>query len=721
MPAPIPAFVFAENSLAAANDVALRDAAVQTLARSAAQPRKDSVAVAPATDHRIARSEVEVNLPARLNALKDMAESFFSEMKFDFLYEEARQLFSIGFRVEDSALDPNCYDLLASEARLASFIAIAREDVPPKHWFRLGRTLTPVGHGSALISWSGSMFEYLMPSLVMRAPAGSILDLTTRLAVRGQIEYGRELGVPWGISESLFYARDMDGTYQYAGFGVPDLGYKRGLGENIVIAPYATALAAMVEPAAAAENFQRLTEEGGRGPYGWYEALDYTPSRLPEGAKVAIVRAYMAHHHAMSIVAIADALLEGEMRERFHADAIIKATELLLQERMPRDIPIARPPALKVRSAAVTEHVAPEMKRRFNSPHSRIPRTHLLSNGSYAVMVTGAGSGYSRWRNLDVTRWREDVTCDDWGSYIFLRDCRSGETWSAGYQPTGVEPDHYEASFFEDHAEFVRHDGSLRTTLEISVSPEHDAEVRRVSITNLGTRTREIELTSYAELVLGPYGEDATHPAFSKLFVETEFVPDAGTLLATRRRRSPEQPEIWAAHLMVIEGESSGNMQFETDRASFMGRGQSIRAPQCVADGWPLSNTVGCVLDPIFSLRCRLRIPRGETMRVSFWTMIAGSRQEALDLADKHRDPAGFDRVTTMAWTQAQGQFHHLGIGPAEAHLFQRLANRVIYSGPDVEAFVRSPEARRAPCFRAMGARHLRRPADRAVADRPAR
>ena len=670
--APMPAFAFASNSFADTNDVASRNGEVQTLARVLPAGKTETVVVAS--------SEPEPTIAMRLNALKDAAESLFSEMKFDFLYAPERQLFSIGYRVEDSALDPSCYDLLASEARLASFIAIAREDVPPKHWFRLGRTLTPVGHGSALISWSGSMFEFLMPSLVMRAPVGSILDQTTRLVVRRQIEYGRELGVPWGISESLFYARDMDGTYQYAGFGVPDLGYKRGLGENIVIAPYATALAAMIDPGAAAENFRRLTDEGGRGPYGWYEALDYTPSRLPEGSKVAIVRAYMAHHHAMSIVAIADALLEGEMRECFHADPIIKATELLLQERMPRDIPVARPPAMKVRAAAKAEHVAPEMKRRFNSPHSRIPRTHLLSNGSYAVMVTGAGSGYSRWRNLDVTRWREDVTCDDWGSYIFLRDCRSGETWSAGYQPTGVEPDHYEASFFEDHAEFVRHDGSLKTTLEISVSPEHDAEVRRVSITNLGTRTHEIEITSYAELVLAPYGDDATHPAFSKLFVETEFVPGAGTLLATRRRKSPEQPEIWAAHLLVIEGESSGNMQFETDRARFLGRGQRVRAPQCVADGWPLSNTVGCVLDPIFSLRCRLKIPRGEAMRVSFWTMVAGSRQEALDLADKHRDPAGFDRVTTMAWTQAQGQFHHLGIGPAEAHLFQRLANRVIYS-----------------------------------------
>ncbi len=637
-----------------------------------------------------ARSNADVAVASRgatgsapsLKSLADTANAMFAAMRFDCLYETERQLFSIVYRVEDATLAANCYDLLASEARLASFIAIAKEDVPSKHWFKLGRTLTAVGHGAALISWSGSMFEYLMPSLVMRAPAGSILDQTCRLVVRKQIEYGRQLGVPWGISESLFNARDIEGTYQYAGFGVPDLAYKRGLSENIVIAPYATALAAMIDPAAAAQNFRRLADDGGRGEFGWYEAVDYTPSRLAAGAKVGIVRAYMAHHQAMSIVGIANALLDEEMRERFHASPIIQATELLLQERMPRSMTLARPAAQKVRAGTKLELDSPEMKRRFYSPHSRIPRTHLLSNGTYAVMLTGAGSGYSRWRNLDVTRWSEDVTCDNSGSYIFLRDIHSGETWSAGYQPTGVEPDYYEVSFFEGRAEFVRHDGTLKTSLEVVVSTEHDGEVRRVSITNSGTRTREIELTSYAELVLAPYADDAAHPAFSKLFVQTEFVPGAGTLLATRRRKSLEQAEVWAAHLVVIEGETDGSIQFETDRARFVGRAHHLRAPQCVLEGWPLSNSVGCVLDPIFSLRSRVRVGRGETVRLSFWTIMAESREEALDLADKHREPKAFDRVNTMAWTQAQGHFHHLGTGPEEAHLFQRIANRVIYSDP---------------------------------------
>ena len=442
-------------------------------------------------------------LERRLAALEAIAGKMFAAMEFGFLFDPARQLLAIGYRVAEGSLDPNCYDLLASEARLASFIAIAKGDVPARHWFRLGRDLTPVDRGSALISWSGSMFEYLMPSLVMRAPEGSMLAQSNRLVVRRQIKYGAELGVPWGVSESAYNARDLELTYQYSNFGVPGLGLKRGLSENVVIAPYATGLAAMVDAEAAARNFSRLAAAGGLGRYGCYEALDYTPTRVPEGEKVAIVRAYMAHHQGMTLVAIDNALRDGAMRARFHAEPIIQATELLLQERTPRDVLVARPRAEEVKAAANIREIVAPMLRRFRSPHDAIPRTHLLSNGRYAVMITAAGSGYSRWRDLAVTRWREDVTRDSWGMYVFLRDVRSGEVWSAGYQPTGVEPDSYGVVFSEDRAEITRRDGTITTTLEIAVSPEDDAEVRRVSISNLGNHYREIEVTSYAEIVLG--------------------------------------------------------------------------------------------------------------------------------------------------------------------------------------------------------------------------
>jgi cyclic beta-1,2-glucan synthetase len=621
-------------------------------------------------------------LERRLTELAATAGRMFDAMKFDFLLDPARQLLSIGYRITDGSLDPNCYDLLASEARLASFVAIAKGEVPARHWFRLGRAMTPVDRGSALISWSGSMFEYLMPSLVMRAPVGSLLEQTNRLVVRRQMKYGAELGMPWGVSESAYNARDLELTYQYSNFGVPGLGLKRGLSENAVIAPYATALAAMVDPEAAVQNFSRLLDAGGLGHFGWYEALDYTPSRVPEGENVAIVRAYMAHHQGMTLVALADALNDGAMRARFHAEPIIQATELLLQERTPRDVAVARPRAEEVKAEANVREIAPPTIRRFHSPHDLIPRTHLLSNGKYTVMLTAAGSGFSRWRDLAVTRWREDVTCDSWGTYIFIRDVNSGKVWSAGFQPAGVEADSYEVEFSEDRAEIVRRDGTMTTTLEVAVSPEDEAEVRRVSITNLGSRTREVELTSYAEIALATEASDTAHPAFSKMFVQTEFDAEVGALLAARRLRSPTEVPVWAAHLAVAEGESVGEIQFETDRARFLGRGRDVRDAVSVIDGRPLSDTVGTVLDPIFSVRRRLRIPAGATARVAFWTIVAPSRTEVLDLVDKHRDSNAFERAVTLAWTQAQVQLHHLNVNADEAHLFQRIANRVLYSDP---------------------------------------
>jgi cyclic beta-1,2-glucan synthetase len=619
-------------------------------------------------------------LGRRLTTLARGMRATVEAMDFGFLFDPMRKLFAIGYRVSDGSLDPGRYDLLASEARLASFVAIAKGDVPVSHWFRLGRALTPVGLDSVLVSWSGSMFEYLMPTLVMRAPPGSLLEQTSRLVVRRQIGYGAERGVPWGVSESGYNARDLEMTYQYSSFGVPGLGLRRGLSEDVVVTPYATGLAAMIDPAAAVQNFRRLTAAGASGTYGFYEALDYTAPRLPEGAQVAVVRAYMAHHQGMVVVAIANAVLDGAMGARFHAEPMVQATELLLQERTPRNVAVARPRAEEVQAVGDVREFVPPVVRRFTSPRGSAPRAQLLSNGRYAVMLTTAGSGYSRWRDLAVTRWREDVTRDAWGTYVFLHDVDSRESWSAGYQPCGGEPEGYEVTFSEDRVEIVRRDRGIGTTLQVVVSPEDDAEVRRVSLTNLGTESREIEVTSYAEVVLAPSAADTAHPAFSNLRVETECVPELDTLLATRRPRSRGETQVWLAHVAVVEEEPVGELQWETDRARFLGRGRGIPAPAAVLDGRPLSNTTRATLDPIVSLRRRVRLPPGDTVRVAFSTLIAPTRAEALGLAEKYRDTATFDRVATLAWTQAQVQQHHLGIGPDEAHVFQSLASRLLYS-----------------------------------------
>jgi cyclic beta-1,2-glucan synthetase len=625
-----------------------------------------------------------VALSGRIAAVRAQAMAMFNAMEFGFLFDPERELLSIGYRVADAGLDKNYYDLLASEARLASIVAIAKDEVPTRHWFRLGRGLVPVGWDVALVSWSGSMFEYLMPSLVMRAPNESLLESTNVTAVRRQISYSTERGRPWGTSESAYNARDLDLTYQYSSFGIPDLGLKRGLAENAVTAPYATALAAMIDPRAAARNLERLTAIGASGPYGWYEAIDYTPSRIPLGARFAIVHAYMAHHQGMSIVAIANTLHGGAMRRRFHAAPIIQATELLLQERKPRDVMgVQRIVDVDDITTSAGSMMA-ATQRRFTSPHTNTPEVHLLSNGAYSVMVTAAGAGYSRWRNIAITRWRTDVTCDNWGAYVFVRDLSTGRVWSAGWQPAGVEPDDYEVAFSEGRAEFSRNDHTITTGLEIAVSTEDDAEVRRVSITNHGDRAVKIELTSFAELVLAPMATDDAHPAFAKLFVETEFDVATASLIATRRLSRPDEAPVWVAHVAVVEGDVAAPLQYETDRARFLGRGASIHAPAALSGKAQLSGTVGAVLDPIFSLRTQVAVSPGTTARVAFWTLVAPSREKVLGLVDKHRSAMAFDRAIALAWTQAQVQLRHLDISAAAAHLYQRLANHILYSNPSL-------------------------------------
>ena len=437
----------------------------------------------------------------------------------------------------------------------------------------------------------------------------------------------------------------------------------------------------MISPRLAVENYKRLEASGARGVYGFYEALDFTPSRLRKGDTAAIVRAYFAHHQGMTIVAVLNAVKDGVMRERFHAEPIVRATELLLQERAPRDVPLTH---------ARTETMSGEAAREVSTPTARLvgfsapgaPATHLMSNGRYSVMLTAAGGGYSAWNGLALTRWREDPTAGDWGSFFFLRDVRSGKTWSAGRMPSGAVPDRYAAAFTEDKAEISRSDGSFTTVMDVVVSPEDDVEVRRVSVTNSSLGAREIELTSYAELVLAPQAADVAHPAFSKMFVQTEFVPELETLIATRRRRSPGEPEVWIAQFMLSHGAHAGALEFETDRAKFIGIGNDRRSPLAMRVRDPLSNTRGATLDPIFAFRRRMRIPAGRQCSFTLWTAAASTREGVLDLVDRHRQAAAYERALTLSWTQAQIQLRHLSINHDEAHLFQKLAGYVIFSNP---------------------------------------
>ena len=653
---------------------------------------------------------------ARISQLERLAQqaSEFATANYEFLYDRTRHLLAIGYNVDDHRRDSSYYDLLASEARLCTFVAIAQGQLPQESWFALGRLLTTAGGDPVLVSWSGSMFEYLMPLLVMPTYDGTLLDQTNRAAVARQIAYGRQRSLPWGVSESGYNTVDANLNYQYHAFGVPGLGLTRGLAEDLVVAPYASALALMVEPEAACENLERLSDLGLEGRFGFYEAMDYTASRMERGQTSAIVRSFMAHHQGMNLLALAYLILDRPMQRRFESDPLFKATLLLLQERIPKASAFHKHVAEHSEGSAFIDapEKLPQAPIGANTP---TPEVQLLSNGRYHVMVTNAGGGYSRWRDFAISRWREDSTCDNWGSFLYLRDVETGHSWSAAHQPTVTKADTYEAMFSEGRAEFRRRDHDYETYSEIVVSPEDDIELRRVRITNHARTRRTVELTTYSEVVLAPAVADAIQPSFGKLFVQTEIIRARRAILCTRRPRSAGEHVPWSFQLLAARTTEVTDVSYETDRMRFIGRGRTVAAPLALDDAAALSGTEGSVLDPIVSIRCRVTLEPGESATLDFVAGAGGSREACLGLIEKYQDRHLADRVFDVAWTAQQ---RHAGpdqrntrrraVVPAPGEfraVWQRYASR--RAG--------RPAAEPARTIGPLGVRDFRRPADRAA------
>lgn len=621
---------------------------------------------------------------ARLEVLAERAHGVATGMQFGFLFDRERELFSIGYQHATQTLDASYYDLFASEARLASFIAIAKDDVPADHWFRLGRTLTHAGGNPALISWSGSMFEYLMPALVMRAFPFTLLDQTYQGAVRRQMGYGTQLGVPWGVSESAYNLRDRHLTYQYRAFGVPDLALKRGLGRDVVVAPYATVLALLVNPSGALSNLATLENLGALGPYGFRDALDYT--RPDPGKPFALVENYMAHHIGMSLAAFTNLLTDQVWQERFHADPLVRSVELLLHERIPRRLVYDKPQASDPHEGLPAPELENPVVREFDDPDTPYPHIAMLGRLPYKLMVSHCGSGYSRYNEVAVTRWRADATSDSTGQFCYVRELGRGRVWSVAHQPTCAPADSYRALLATDRVTFERSDGAIETRTDIVVVPEDAAEVRRVTVRNHGEEAAEIELTSYGEVVLGGIEADRAHPAFAKLFVETEWHEWCTALTATRRPRTGTEEPLWCVHVVSSCPDQVGPVSYETDRARFIGRGLTTRNPAALSGNGALSGTTGAVLDPIFSLRTRVLLAPGQSASVTFTTLVATSRARAFELADRYHHPSAAERALELAWTSQQLELRELGLTPADVADFQELAGYLFFPRPELRA-----------------------------------
>ncbi len=624
-----------------------------------------------------------IDLTRRIKTIADAT-------RFSPLYAEKKQLFSVGYNIEENRLTNSYYDLFASEARQTSYIAIARGEAPLKHWFRMGRTMTTVDGYKGLVSWTGTMFEYLMPLLVMKSYNNTLLDETYSFVIRSQKRYGKQRNIPWGVSESGFYSLDVNLDYQYKAVGVPWLGLKRGLAADAVVAPYATCLAIMVAPQAAMENIRALKADGMIGPYGFYEAVDYTPERLSFGVKRAVVKSFMAHHQGMSLVALNNYLNKNVMQQRFHSDPIIRASQLLLQERIPSNVFFTKETKEKVIPFKDMVYKVKGPVRRFRSPDLVLPRTHILSNGSYSVILTDKGTGYSKNKMVSISRWREDSILDRYGMFFYVRNTVTDAVWSAAYAPFGILPDKYEVAFMSDKARFRRQDGEIETETEIIVTSGDNAEIRRVSFKNHGPAPCVLEITSYFEVVLVSQAADVAHPAFSNLFIRTGYLPEKKCVYANRRPRSEMERSLWIAHSAVADGEPAGgpangpagDLQYETDRMQFIGRGRNVSAPAAMDRNRPLTNSTGPVLDPVMALRCAIRIEPGKKTSVSFITAVSESNEALMELVDKYSTPEAVEGAFRLAFTRSQVESMYLDVKANEIELYQDIIPHILFMSP---------------------------------------
>lgn len=622
--------------------------------------------------------ENTLKLKHQIHVLIDKIDQLIKSTEFTPLYCKKTKLFSIGYNVEEEQLTKSYYDLMASEARSASFIAIARGEIKHDHWLMLDRTLTIVDGEMGLVSWTGTMFEYLMPLLLMKSYTKTLWEQTYKFVIRCQQDYGRKRGVPWGVSESGFYSFDFKLNYQYKAFGIPNLGLKRGLINDTVISPYSTLLALGVNPKAAVENMRRLIKAGLEGQHGFYEAVDYTPERLSEG-RFGIIQSYMAHHQGMGLVAMDNVLNKNVMQERFHRDPYIRAAEIMLHEKIPSRVIFAKDYKEKLEPVKEDEKKSVQYSKLLKYTDRIIPEVHLISNGSYSVMLTDDGSGYSKYNDIAVTRWREDSVQNKYGVYFYMRDIDSNEVWNAALAPSRNSTGKYTVTYSQDKAVYNKSHGNLDCQTEIIVSPEDDVEIRRISITNHSDSAKTIETTSYYEVVLVPQSADVAHPAFSNLFVKTEYISKYNCLLAVRRPREEHKKPVWMLHSISVENEILGGIQYETDRGKFIGRGRDISNPIAIENNYPLSNSVGAVIDPVMSLRGRLKIEPGQTAVVSFIIGVAQSREKALELADKYNEKSSIDRGFELAWTRSQVELNYLNLSEEQMECYRQMLSHLLF------------------------------------------
>ncbi|SFC75903.1 GH36-type glycosyl hydrolase domain-containing protein [Clostridium uliginosum] len=656
------------------------------------------------------------------NIIKDI-NMISEEMDFRFLYDKNRQLFFIGYNVEEDSLGNSYYDLLASESRIASFIAVAKNDVPTSHWFKLGRSMTNAFHTHSLVSWSGTMFEYFMPSLIMKNYPKTLLSQTYKSVIKAQKSFSKQKKTPWGISESAFYEFDVNENYQYKAFGIPGIGLKRGLEDEIVISPYSTLMTLPFSKKSGIKNLRKLEAIGCLGTYGFIEAIDYTKARedkyvikntiddnnednylndnhivenmtddknikdsnnaqivdsvYSDGVKPNKIMTYMVHHLGMSLMALDNVLLDDILVNRFHSLPEVKATELLLKEKIPYNVTFDRNEDFSTKSMYFEgENLIP---RKFEGANQDNPEVLLLSNGEYSSMITVSGSGYSKKNDMMLYRWKGNSTSDDSGMFFYIKNLNSNDYWSSTFEPCKNYGEKYVAEFNLDKAKFNRKDGNIETQMEVVVSSDENFEVRKITLNNLSDKERSLEITSYMEITLATFSADTVHPTFSNLFVQTEYDNNENVLIGSRRGRVKDAKVPYIFHKVVVNGKLEGSISYETSRINFIGRNRELKSPLAMDNDKSLNNTVGTVLDPIMSIRARIRLEGNSKKEIYFITGTTESREVAINICKQNKEAVNLEKVFEGYSIRTQLELKNLGIRSAQANIFQSLATYIFF------------------------------------------
>ncbi len=613
----------------------------------------------------------------RIKELSNKIDGMLANVDFRFLFDENRMLFHIGYHESSHMLDDGCYDLIASESALTSFLAIAMGEVPLKHWYKLGRPLTIVKGIPCFVSWSGTMFEYLMPNLVLKEYEGSVYAQTSRAAVLQHMKYAKEAEIPWGISESQYYRFDLNTNYQYKAFGVPKIRLQPVRKNSMVVAPYATMLALDIAEEECMRNLRRMKELGAYGDYGFYESIDFNVPNSVELTPYCIVKSYMAHHQGMNLAAINNYLNEGILRERFHAEMMIKASEVILEEkRQSYLISIARQGyTIKIGKPLFKEDSY--SNRYVSRTGVNSPVVNYLSNGKYSLMITSDGDGFSKYEDRMLYRWRSDIYANT-GNYIYIKDVKQGKLWSAAYHPTRRPPEEYQVVFCPHQAEFKRRDGDISSHMIVSLDADHNLEIRKVTFTNHGNEEKQLEVTSYLEVVDDTHLAELSHPAFNKLFLESEYLEEQEIFLAKRRQKKDDD-NPYLMHMVRTGTKLCKKVEYENDRKRFIGRNNTLENPDSVVNSIAFFNNSGFCNDPIMSLRVQFCIEAGKTACISFITGVCKSKEEAIKIAGELNVSYRIDDILEKFRLQKNLELKYLEITRTQLNAFQDLISPIFY------------------------------------------